>query len=195
MSDMPPLSEAPIFWALLAFLSGALPFSVWIGRLALQKDIRTFGDGNPGAFNVFRAGSRFWGWLAILLDFLKGAIPVSLAQFSAGIDGWWLVLIALAPVFGHAYSPLLKFRGGKALAVTFGIWAGLTLWPGPIILGSAFSIFLLILRDERWTVFAGQAALLTVFFLMRADWTWFAVWLGSSLIFLIKYRKPTVSVP
>lgn len=148
----------PVFWILLSFLAGSLPFSFWIGRLAMQEDIRQYGDGNPGAFNVFRAGGKVWGWLAILLDGLKGAVPVGIAHFVYGLDGWVLVLTALAPVLGHAYSPFLGFRGGKALAVTFGSWAGLSLWIGPVVLGAFFALFRLTLKDDRRTVFAVPAA-------------------------------------
>lgn len=178
-----------LFWIAVSFISGVLPFSVWIGRLALGTDIREYGDGNPGAFNVFRAGGKGWGWAAILLDGLKGAVPVSLAHFGAGLDGWALVAAALAPVVGHAYSPLLGFRGGKALAVTFGSWAGLSLWVGPVLLGVFFALFRFLLKNDRRTVFAGQAALLFSLVLLRADWTWFAFWAGSSAVFFNKHAK------
>lgn len=179
----------PLFWIVLSFFSGALPFSVWIGKIFVGEDIRQFGDGNPGAFNVFRAGGKGWGWLAILLDGLKGAVPVSLAHFIYGLDGWPLVFTALAPVIGHAYSPFLGFRGGKALAVTFGSWAGLSVWVGPVLLGVFFAIFRALLREDRRTVFAGQAALLLALGVLQADWTWFAFWAGSSIIFFLKHRN------
>lgn len=115
-------------WIALGFLSGSLPFSVWIGHLALGKDIRCYGDGNPGGTNVIRVGSLSWGVCAMIMDFLKGAIPVGIAHYVAGVTGWWLAAAALAPILGHAYSPFLGFRGGKAVAVTFGAWTGLTLW-------------------------------------------------------------------
>ncbi|KPK05115.1 MAG: hypothetical protein AMJ56_16395, partial [Anaerolineae bacterium SG8_19] len=67
-----------LIWIALAFLCGSLPLSVWLGRLVLGIDIRQFGDGNPGAANVWRAGGAKWGLTAVLLDFLKGAIPVAL---------------------------------------------------------------------------------------------------------------------
>ena len=124
-----------LLWLAFAFFCGSLPFSVWLGKIALGKDIRHFGDANPGAANVFRAGSQGWGWIAILLDILKGALPVGLANFGAGITGWPLAAIALAPVAGHAFSPFLRFKGGKAIAVSLGIWCGLTLYQVPLVLG------------------------------------------------------------
>jgi glycerol-3-phosphate acyltransferase PlsY len=68
-----------LIWTVLGFASGALPFSIWIGQLALNADIRRYWDGNPGATNVLRAGGKGWALLAAVLDMLKGALPVALA--------------------------------------------------------------------------------------------------------------------
>jgi glycerol-3-phosphate acyltransferase PlsY len=71
------------YFALLvvsAFWLGACPFSVWIGQWVLGKDIRNYGDGNPGAANVFRAGGRKSGCLALILDVAKGAPFVALTH-------------------------------------------------------------------------------------------------------------------
>ena len=67
-----------LIFTLLGFLLGALPFSVWIGRFGLQRDIMKVGDGNPGATNVLRAGGFLWFSLALMLDIGKGALPVGL---------------------------------------------------------------------------------------------------------------------
>ncbi len=90
-----------------AFASGSLPFSMWIGKLFLKKDIRDFGsDRNPGAANVFRAGGRISGGLAVFLDIAKGTPFVFLAQMVKlpEID---VYVIGLLAILGHAYSPFL----------------------------------------------------------------------------------------
>ena len=147
-------------WIVVGFFLGSLPFSVWVGRLALRKDIRVYGDGNPGASNVLRAGGWGWGVLAFFLDYLKGAIPVGLAYQIAGFSGWPLVGIALAPVFGHAFSPFLRFRGGKAMATTLGIWTGLTIWQGPIVLGLGLGFWFLLLVGDGWAVLLAMLGLI-----------------------------------
>ncbi len=177
-----------LLWAALAFLSGALPFSVWVGRWGLGLDIRQYGDGNPGASNVFRAGGRVWGVVAILLDFFKGALPVGVAHFGFGVQGAALAAVALAPILGHAFSPFLGFRGGKALAVTFGIWSGLSIWVVPIILGGLFALWLLALRREGLAVLAGQLSLGIAFIFLAPESAWWAVWAGSSLILAWTHR-------
>lgn len=171
----------------LAFVAGSLPFSVWLAQLALQKDIRGFGDGNPGASNVWRAGGRGIGAAALLCDFAKGAIPVAWAQYGLGLTGWGLTAVALAPVFGHAFSPFLRFKGGKALAVTFGIWTGLSLWLVPTVLGLCFALWLAWLKVEGWAVLAGMLTLLVVLLILQAEWVWLVVWLGNTAVLVGKH--------
>lgn len=174
----------PWVWFLVAFLSGSLPLSLWLGKIVLGVDIRDYGDGNPGAANVWRAGGKWWGLLAILLDGFKGLIPVALANFRLGIEGFWLVAIALAPVFGHTFSPFLHFRGGKALSTTFGIWCGLTLWLGPTVLGLALALGLAVFVVPGWAVLFGTLVLLVAILLAGADPLLLSVWLGNTAILL-----------
>ena len=176
-------------WVMLAFLAGSLPFSVWIGALVLRTDIRRHGDGNPGATNVLRSGGKKWGAVALLLDSHKGAIPVGLAFFGAGLAGWPLVAVALAPVAGHAFSPFLRFRGGKAVAVTFGIWSGLTLWQVPTILGLLLGAWFALVANSGWVVLLAMLSLLLYLGLAGADPTLLAVWLGNSLVLAWKHRS------
>ncbi len=150
-------------WILIAFSAGSLPLSVWVGRLAIGVDVRDFGDGNPGATNVYRAGGRLAALAALLLDFLKGALPVALACYWARIPYPGLMLIALAPVAGHAFSPFLNWRGGKAVAVTFGVWVGLTAWEGPMVLGLCLLFATKTLGANGWAVLSALA-LLAVYF-------------------------------
>ncbi len=184
-----------LIWIITAFLSGSLPFSVWVGRLALRTDIRRYGDGNPGATNVLRSGGKGWGVLALLLDGFKGAIPVGLAYFWAGLTGWPLVAVALAPVLGHAYSPFLRFRGGKAVAVTFGIWTGLTLWWGPTVLGLALGFWFAVVTASGWAVMLAMFTLLAVLLTLQADSTLLLIWGGNALILAIKHRADLVQWP
>jgi glycerol-3-phosphate acyltransferase PlsY len=188
-----------LLWIAFAFFCGSLPFSVWLGKIALGKDIRQFGDANPGAANVFRAGSTGWGWIAILLDILKGAIPVGLANFAAGITDWSLALIALAPIAGHAFSPFLHFKGGKAIAVSLGIWCGLTLYQVPMVLGLLLGTFIVLLTNNGWSTVLGFA-LLFVYLLLSAAPAWMlGVWLGNLIIVVYKHRadlqQPTTLRP
>jgi acyl phosphate:glycerol-3-phosphate acyltransferase len=188
-----------LLWIAFAYFCGSLPFSVWLGKLALRKDIRQFGDANPGAANVFRAGGKGWGWLAILLDILKGAVPVGLANYAAGITGWSLAAIALAPIAGHAFSPFLGFKGGKAIAVSLGIWCGLTLYQVPSVLGLILGIYIVLLTNNGWSTVLGFASLVVYLLISTAPAWMLGVWLGNLLIVSVKHRaelkQPTTLRP
>jgi glycerol-3-phosphate acyltransferase PlsY len=182
------MGMATLFWMALGFLLGAIPFSVLVGWVALRTDIRRYGDGNPGAANVWRIGKWRVGLVALLLDYLKGALPVGLAHFGAGLSGWGLVGVALAPVVGHAFSPFLGGHGGKALAVTFGIWSGLTLWEGPVFLGMLLGLLVLMQGADAWSVVLGMLAFLGYLLLRRADALTLTVWGGNMLLLVWKHR-------
>jgi glycerol-3-phosphate acyltransferase PlsY len=139
-------------FTIISFLLGSIPFSLIIGRWAAGVDIRQFGDHNPGATNVYRAAGIEWYIPALLLDALKGALPVGVAWYLVGVEGWQIIPIALAPIFGHAFSPWLGFRGGKAVATTFGIWTGLTLAAGPIILGVLLVLMYALMTIDAWAM-------------------------------------------
>jgi len=135
-----------------AFWLGACPFSVWVGHKFLGKEIRDYGDGNPGAANVLRAGGRKSFYLALILDVAKGVPFVFLAHSLWGFSEMALVVVALSAILGHAFSPLLGFKGGKSIAVTIGVLSAL---PQHEIL-LAFITFLLIgflfVERDAWIV-------------------------------------------
>jgi acyl phosphate:glycerol-3-phosphate acyltransferase len=148
-----------ILWTLVGFFLGSLPFSVWLGRLFLRKDIRQYGDGNPGGANAWRAGGWPIGFLAVLLDIGKGLAPVLLARTN-GVESWGLVPVALAPIVGHAASPFLRFRGGKALATTGGVWLAL-IGGWAFVAFAPFALSALALQTENaWTGVSGVVGFL-----------------------------------
>jgi len=163
-------------------------FALWLGRFA-GRDVREFGDGNPGAVNAFRAGGWRIGVPALLLDFLKGAVPVAVAKYALGVAGFWLVPVALAPVAGHAFSPWLRFRGGKAVAVTFGVWCGLTLWEGPTVLGVLLGLVALFQENDGWTVMLALLGLLGYWLVRGAAPEVYGVWAGNALMLAVKHRS------
>jgi len=154
-----------LFWTLVGFISGSIPFALIIGKLFANTDIRTVGDGNPGGTNALKAGGLKVGIPAILSDIFKGFLPVYLAQ-KYGLAGWSLLPVCLAPILGHAFSPFLHFHGGKALGATGGVWVGLVgLWAFPIYASLALPA-ILIQSEDAWSANAGMLALLgfAVFF-------------------------------
>jgi len=150
-----------ILSVLCAFWLGACPFSVWIGRWLLGKDIRDYGDGNPGAANVFRAGGRKSACLAIILDVTKGVPFVALAHSFFGFSEVVTMAVGLSAILGHAFSPLLRWRGGKSIAVTFGVLLALPQHEMLITFAVFMFLVFLFIENDAWIVMLGTAGSLT----------------------------------
>lgn len=185
----------PLLLIVVAFLSGAIPYSVIVGKLVLSDDIRNYGDHNPGATNVFRAGGKHWGILAGFLDMAKAAIPVFIAVWVFNIRGFELVPIALAPILGHAYSPFLRFKGGKAVGATFGTWIGLTIWEVPTIFGLLLAYWFLSVKISGWAVIFAMLSLLGYLLIAKNDPILLLVWFGNIIIFILKHREDLSQSP
>ena len=178
---------------IVAFIAGSIPFSYIAVRLS-GKDIGAYGEGNPGAANAFRAGGLKIGIPSLILDSFKGVIPVALLVRDASY--WQVPLIAIAPVLGHAFSPFLHFRGGKAIATSFGIWTALTVWWAPTAMGigALASAFLLKgATDVQKTliVFMSLGVGLTLSGSGAGMWALFAANLAVVLFKQYQYAKPS----
>lgn len=185
-----------LLWTAIGFALGALPLAVWLGRALTGKDIRQFGDGNPGGTNVGRASGRaVLGAFVILLDMVKGALPIALAHYVYGVGGWGLVPIILAPILGHAFSPLLGFRGGKALATTFGAWTALTVPFGPFVMTLSLLAFHKLQTVSGWAVVGAWLTLLVWLAMLDVGLPLYAAWLGTALILLYKHRADLAQRP
>ncbi|MCK5659463.1 MAG: glycerol-3-phosphate 1-O-acyltransferase PlsY [Alphaproteobacteria bacterium] len=130
------LTQIPVPWlfVLLAFLfgylSGSVPYGLLLGKMAGIGDIRKTGSGNIGATNVLRVGGKKLAILTLLLDGLKGTIPVLIAGL---FHTDYAVITALGAFIGHLFSVWLKFKGGKGVAVALGITFALS-WEVGILL-------------------------------------------------------------
>lgn len=146
---------------------------------------------------MLRAAGWRWGALAMLLDYFKGALPVGLAWFFFGVQGWAIVPVALAPVFGHAYSPWLGWRGGKAVATTFGIWSGLTVGAGPILLGLLLGVMFAVFTVSGWAVLLAMLSfgVFVIGYYGPAHPEFIGVWLGNLLLLSIKHRRELAHLP
>ena len=176
-----------VLLSLAAFFLGACPFSLWIGRAKLRKDIRNYGDGNPGATNVFKAGGRAWGVIALLADLLKGMPFILIAEYVLGYSQPVGYIIAVWAVIGHAYSPFLGFHGGKALAVFGGTLVALGQWDIIISLAILFLIGFMFINNDAWTVMLGMAGELVYLYLTGKDIWGIAFMAVITAILLMKH--------
>lgn len=165
---------------------GSLPFSYWIGRIFLRKDIRQYGDHAPGATNVARAGGRILYIIAVLLDAFKGTVPVWLSQLLSNVSGWELWAVAVAPVLGHAFTPFLKFKGGMGVATTFGVWLGLLGWVGPVVLGACTGLMFAIQKNWVWASIGGLAGLLIFLLILSYPVYLASVCIAQAGIYIVK---------
>jgi len=185
----------PVLLSIGAFCLGACPFSLWMGRWLLDKDIRNYGDGNAGAVNVFLAGGPRAGVPALLLDIGKGFPFVFLGRVVFHQDIPALVIIGAAAILGHAFSPLLKFRGGKAIAVTFGVLAAFP-FPAMLLILAIFTLLaFLIIDDNAWTVIAGALCACIFSFITHRNFWETGLFLFVLALFTFKFIKELQSVP
>lgn len=180
-------------WLVFAFISGALPFSVWVARLAARRDPRSVGDHNPGATNALKAGGKAAGLAALLLDVSKAAAPVGLAYQAFGIRGPEMIAISFAPMLGHAYSPFLRFRGGKALATALGVWIGLTWWDVPLVALVGITIWFLLLKNSGWAVLLTLAGMAVYLYFFRPEPLFLWILGLQTVLLLWKHRFDLVN--
>jgi len=117
--------------AVAAFLLGSVPFGLLVGRVFFRTDIRSHGSGNIGAMNAMRSLGKTGAIAVLLLDALKGFIPVLVAARWSGGE-LATVVVAGAAVLGHCFSPWLGWQGGKGVATALGALFGLS-WKAALV--------------------------------------------------------------
>ena len=143
---------------IISYLIGSIPTGYLIVKLFTGQDIRTVGSGSTGATNVKRVMGKKWFFIVLLLDAVKGALPVFLTYLFATkftSIGLLPVLAAIAVILGHSKSIYLKFTGGKSVASGVGtiialnwmagltiaaIWASITYFSKYVSLGSIIAL-------------------------------------------------------
>lgn len=143
-----------IYWICIisGYFSGSILFGYEVPRVLKRVDVcEISADGNPGTYNAFKYGGFMCGVITLLAELLKGSIPVYLCRKYLGMNCVLFSAVMAAPVFGHAFSVFHHGKGGKAIAVSFGVMIGLTPQMRPLlILILSYLIFSLILpiRDH-----------------------------------------------
>lgn len=118
----------PLLATLAAYLVGSLSFAVIVSRAMGLQDPRTFGSKNPGATNVLRSGSKPAAIVTLLLDAIKGLLPVLLVRLYGkpyGLEDGTVAMAGLAAFLGHLYPVFFRFQGGKGVATFIGVVFGI----------------------------------------------------------------------
>ncbi len=142
---------------LAAYLLGSLSFAVIVSRVMGLSDPRTYGSKNPGATNVLRSGSKAAAVVTLLLDAVKGWLPVVLVRWFGepwGMGEFTLALVGLAAFLGHLWPVFFRFEGGKGVATALGVLVGISAWLG-LVLGL---LWLAVAAVSRYSSLASLSA-------------------------------------
>ena len=162
-------ASAALLAALAAYLVGSLPFGYLTARLAAGIDIRKAGSGNIGATNVARVLGAKWGALVLVLDLLKGLLPVLLlpyAVLAADHPDFLHVQVGcgLATIVGHMFPCWLGFRGGKGVATALGVILVLA-WQATVVAFAMFAVTFVI-----WRIVSLSSMLAAIAFAAAQTW-------------------------
>jgi len=173
---------------IVAYLVGGIPFGLLIVRLKTGADVRKSGSGNIGATNVLRTTGPLAGILTLVLDAAKGLFAVWLADTLTHGDIFWMSFAALAVLLGHAFSPYLKFKGGKAVASFLGAFGYLT--PVPVLV--IVIIFLIVTVMTRYLSLGSVsgAALypFACFIILHPEWPVLVAATGAAVLILWRHQ-------
>jgi glycerol-3-phosphate acyltransferase PlsY len=149
----------PLLVVVAGYLVGSLSFAVIVSRLMGLSDPRTYGSGNPGATNVLRTGNTAAAILTLVLDALKGWLPVALVvRFGSahGLGEWTIAGVALAAFLGHLWPVFFRFKGGKGVATAAGTLFGID----PLLGAATLATWLVIAAFFRYSSLASIVAAL-----------------------------------
>ncbi len=185
------MSEAAaIALVVFSYFMGSIPFGLVLGKLK-GIDVREVGSGNIGATNVARSLGKRLGMLVLLLDVVKAAIPTLTAKtlVSRGdLPLEYLAYIAIAAIVGHCYPVWLRFRGGKGVATSLGVF----LVVDPLLAGIGIAIFALLYAIFRMASIGSVAAALAfpvLLYLLDRPTPLIALGVAGAAIIVIKHRS------
>jgi glycerol-3-phosphate acyltransferase PlsY len=172
---------------LVAYLIGSIPFALIVARRWSAIDLRRVGSGNIGATNVVRAAGVPAGLFVALLDMTKGAASVVLAERLSG-SGAAVAGAGLAAVVGHIYPVWLRFRGGKGVATSCGVFLALS----PIAAALALTIFAVTVWITRYVSLASvlaSAALPPITYAVGSSPPIVAASVAAALLVIFRHRS------
>ena len=130
---------------ILSYFFGAIPSGVWIGKIFKNIDVRDYGSKNSGATNSYRVLGAKLGVVVLIMDVLKGFIPLYIAShFNLMYND--LVILGLVAILAHTFSCFISFKGGKGVATSLGVF----LFLAPVITLILLVIFILVVYFTKY---------------------------------------------
>lgn len=176
----------PRIVVVVAYLIGSLSSAIILCKLAGLPDPRSQGSGNPGATNVLRFGGKKLAATVLIIDVLKGVLPVLIARYFE-LDITWLAATAFAAFLGHLYPVFFGFKGGKGVATALGGFLALSPTFAGIILLSWIVVFLISRISSLSAIIASALApVYSLWFIDSVNARWIILVMASML--LIRHR-------
>lgn len=177
-----------LVWVPLAYLLGSIPTGYLLGKILKGIDIREHGSGNPGATNVFRVVGKGAGIATLIIDGFKGFLPVQIVLNLMPQNQWLALLTGLSAIVGHNWSIFLRFRGGKGVATSAGLF--LALIPVPTLIAMSFFLAaLLITKHVSVGSMVGVISLCVSTSILTASTLLTLFTIFCALIILFSHRK------
>ena len=175
---------------ILSYLSGAVPASYIMGRVWKGIDLRKHGSGNVGAANTFRVLGPIPGITVLLVDVLKGLVAVlfisRLAMGSSLSYEWVKVFCGIAAICGHNWTIFLKFKGGRGVATSTGVFLGLA-WQAMLLVISVWLVIVALTRYISLGSILGAVVLPILVYTLNAPLPYLLFSILTSLLVIIKH--------
>lgn len=178
-----------IIMLILCYFIGAIPSGVWIGKTFKNIDVRDYGSRNSGATNCYRVMGPQFGIAVLLADALKGFLPLFIA--SKYIDSQFqMFILAMVVILAHTYSCFIKFKGGKGVATSLGVFLFLIPYIVMILCFIFITVFIAFRYVSLASITAAAALPILVFIMDKSDNIYLFVLSLIISIFVI-YRHKT----
>jgi len=180
-----------LFYWIVAYLSGSLPFGLWVTKALKGVDLREGGSRHVTTTNTIRHAGWAAGILVLFRDIGKGFLPVYAAS-KAGLPVWALALTAAFVVVGHCYPLFAKFHGGMGLATSGGALLALSPLAFLLALATLILLVLIIRHAARAALFTGILAPFVLYFFrlpLQVVWTMAACGAVIALRFTIDWNR------
>lgn len=175
-----------VLWIALAYVLGSVPWGLVIAKTFCHLDPRESGSRNTGATNVARLCGFGWGVATLACDVCKGALPVWFA-FRINPSPVFVSIVGLACVLGHVFSCFMKFKGGKAVATSIGVFMPLAFWQ---LLAASALCCLIIWRSGFVSLGSlSLVAALVVALAVTGQWMWLPLSLCVLAVVVWKHKE------
>jgi glycerol-3-phosphate acyltransferase PlsY len=185
-----------VILAIVAYIIGSMPSSVWIGKAYHGLDVRDFGSGNAGATNTFRVLGTPTGIVVLFLDIVKGVTATSLIHYIPTVEHGTeqfinlQLLFGLLSVVGHIFPVYENFKGGKGIATLFGMLIGIHY----LLALACVGLFILVLLLTKYVSLSSILAaiafpILTIFVFKRDEPLLITFGIVAAILVVLTHKK------